>query len=120
MLKDLCARLPYGVMCNVFNGKYDEDMKLSPSLLSRDINDVKPYLRPMSSMTEEESEEYRMFIDYSYNDFTSESTRVFMRTQLKTILIGSTLITLITADSLRKVLHWKRQKECMKIKNKIL
>lgn len=38
------------------------------------LEDFVPYLRPMSSMTEEEMKEYRMFIEYSYNDFTSEDT----------------------------------------------
>ena len=54
LLIDICARLPYGVMCNVFNGKYDEDMKLSPSLLSWGINDIKPYLRPLNTITDTE------------------------------------------------------------------
>lgn len=49
---------------------YSED-----SILTKGKIDFwKPYLRPMSSMTEKESNEYRMFIEYSYNDFTSEST----------------------------------------------
>ena len=60
LLIDICARLLYGVMCNVFNGKYDEDMKLSPSLLSWDINDIKPYLRSMSTMTEMEKQQFNL------------------------------------------------------------
>ena len=73
LLIDLCARLPYGVMCNVFNGKYDEDMKLSPSLLSWDINDIKPYLRPMSSMTVEEGERLEQIAKETLGDFMFEA-----------------------------------------------
>ena len=63
LLKDLCARLPYGVMCAC--GNYNGQLKLvcpegdycvlqnSPYA----IETIKPYLRPMSSMTEEERNE---------------------------------------------------------------
>ncbi len=78
LFADLCGRLPYGVMCNVFNGKYDEDMKLSPSLLSWDSNDIKPYLRPMGDMTEEEKEEWywvqRNTIQVDYGEEGDEKT----------------------------------------------
>jgi hypothetical protein len=62
-LKDLSARLPYHTI--VSTG--EEDLELvrvdilnekiylfSESTLEFDISDIKPYLRPMSSMTEEE------------------------------------------------------------------
>ena len=59
LLKDLCARLPYGVILNINNGKYREDKKIWPSLFDSDsLWDVKPYLRSMSSMTEKERREY--------------------------------------------------------------
>lgn len=65
LLKDLCARLPYGV-------KVKDDMNRTYHLtigniylidLFHDNGDyvdtpIKPYLRPMSSMTEEENVEY--------------------------------------------------------------
>ncbi len=71
LLKDLCARLPYGVMCNI---GLEYPLQLQRILVDRldgilldfyeDGNDyqvylseVKPYLRSMSSMTEEEKEE---------------------------------------------------------------
>ena len=71
LLKDLCARLPYGLICDRL-GKYyplvDIDIKRELVYLLRDDNYVpysilrgdiiKPYLRPMSSMTEEEKNEY--------------------------------------------------------------
>ena len=57
LLKDLCARVPYGV-------KLDNGLKLrsvdaltqivSCSGSDRKVDYVKPYLRPMSSMTEDE------------------------------------------------------------------
>lgn len=57
LLQDLCARLPYGVMVNY--GGYDCDYKLTLTTLQNfPTEDLKPYLRPMSSMTEEEKVEY--------------------------------------------------------------
>ena len=52
---DLCGRLLYGVILDVDNGKYREDKKIWPGLFySYNLWDAKPYLRPMSSMTEDE------------------------------------------------------------------
>lgn len=68
LLKDLCARLPYSVQCCAKNNH-----KISGSLVGIigenvhvfssghgvfSINVIKPYLFPLSSMTEEEKEEY--------------------------------------------------------------
>lgn len=67
LLKDLCGRLPYGVKVNgVFlnynkdNGKilYERcDKKFIYEHLDR-YETLKPYLFPLSSMTEEQKEEY--------------------------------------------------------------
>ena len=58
LLKDLCMRLPYDTMVSVDNGKYREDMKLRPYHIAAFNNwDVKPYFRPLTSMTEEEKRE---------------------------------------------------------------
>ena len=58
LIKDLCARLPYGVMCVFSEPPYSEITEpLRTGGLRAFIEDkwkVKPYLRPMSSMTEEE------------------------------------------------------------------
>ena len=62
LLKDLCARLPYGVKVRIKGDYfYDErepyDAILKSEILGRliaDVYSVKPYLRPLSSMTEEE------------------------------------------------------------------
>ena len=60
VLIDLCARLPYGVKINI-NGKEDTLLELGVDTgwvnASYDIDDVKPYLRSLSSMTEEEEKE---------------------------------------------------------------
>ena len=100
LLKDLCARLPYGVSVRL----YDEDIrkydyheigiisgkenatdefftvstKIDSWIIS--INDFKPYLRPMSSMTEEESEEayFKYNFKRSMNPYSKD--RYYVRT----------------------------------------
>lgn len=66
LLKDLSGRLPYGVICKIsfyeddvfienlegINVKYNNQITTSDSLCN--IECVKPYLRPMSSMTRQE------------------------------------------------------------------
>ena len=63
LLRDLCARLPYGVIIqhpemfrpSIFvNEKLEEYYKGHFGYDGDDVEFVKPYLRPMSSMTEEE------------------------------------------------------------------
>ena len=69
LLKDLCERLPYGVVLNVDNGKYREDKKIWPGLFNSDnLWDSKPYLRPMSSMTEKEKRELQSFFPGSFGN----------------------------------------------------
>lgn len=60
LLKDLSTRLPYGVICEFSNDKVLVTAKLGLGGLEEFIygTDVKPYLRPMLSMTEEEQEEF--------------------------------------------------------------
>ena len=66
LLKDLCSRLPYNPKMKYAhyhkNGD-DEDIVLNvynahKLLVGMDIYHIKPYLRPMSSMTAEEVNEY--------------------------------------------------------------
>ena len=58
LLKDLCVRLPYETM--FYSDRYGEECLLSIDLEYNKVNElysleeIKPYLRPMSSMTEEE------------------------------------------------------------------
>ena len=65
LLKDLCARLPYGVFISYDNGDEIETKEMGiASLHDFMFNnaEVKPYLRPMSSMTEEEYHEFHQQI----------------------------------------------------------
>lgn len=86
LLKDLSARLPYGVMCK--SDIVDNPVKLAAIYINGDvvfgalmteIDRVKPYLFPLSSMTEEQKEEFNHLtqsIEYDeygigsiYNDY---------------------------------------------------
>jgi hypothetical protein len=67
LLKDLCARLPYGVIVETPKGKghvcdinltifgTEVGVNINPTIRDTfDVEDVKPYLLPLSSMTEEQ------------------------------------------------------------------
>ena len=73
LLQDLCTRLPCGVICSTPNGNghlcsinqtiFGNEYGVNIEAIKRDhFNDnecdIKPYLRLMSSMTEEEAREY--------------------------------------------------------------
>ena len=67
LLKDLCARLPYEVIVERTyipenNGYTSKLTAYTLNLVLDDNWSVKPYLRPMSSMTEEELHEYNMHL----------------------------------------------------------
>ena len=66
LLKDLCARLPYEVKVKFYDHWVDEYeiIPLTAKLLSDTvyIGDIKPYLFPLSSMTEEQSKIYHELI----------------------------------------------------------
>lgn len=76
LLKDLSARLPYGVKIELTWWVMDEgtciNTTLEPDHVEQLLNDeygdteIKPYLRPMSSMTGEEKEEYHKLCDSYY------------------------------------------------------
>lgn len=74
LIKDLCARLPYGVKVklgnnpNIFDLEYrikfavmygDSDDKLEDIL---DITNIKPYLFPMSSMTDRQKNLFSLIV----------------------------------------------------------
>lgn len=91
LLKDLGARLQYKLHCRVF--KLNGDIKENDDILYGVIGDnvitlksdedeclmyyqIKPYLRPMSSMTEEEYENFRKtfkWLDESIFEWTYKS-----------------------------------------------
>jgi hypothetical protein len=74
--KDLCARLHYGVKVHLSrkHNRHEEDTVLNNVIITKDglvvsniigynyfLSEIKPYLRPMSSMTEEEKKIYSNF-----------------------------------------------------------
>lgn len=74
LLKELCARLPYGVkfqyiICDFCEPDVLEDVDvkreqiITEEVSRYDIEEIKPYLRPMSSMTEEEREHLQSLHD---------------------------------------------------------
>lgn len=70
LLQDLCARLPYHTMveCKTdYSHKFDEELSLI-HIMNFYQFDVKPYLRPMSSMTEEEFKIYSRFSLSRHNE----------------------------------------------------
>lgn len=87
LIQDLCTRSPYGLICSIYRiddwnvGWRDEKLSgyfyngtsyefyfgKTPISIDNDISKIKPYLRPMSSMTEEEKEEYLNIDNRSYS-----------------------------------------------------
>ena len=76
LLKDLCERLPYEVKISVNNNIESlqginvlDNIVEYGSFLSSGIEEVKPYLFPLSSMTEEQEEEYNDLNSYELGCF---------------------------------------------------
>ena len=83
LLEDLCNRLSYGVKCNVgeetpytlsgieiddVNGHlFDFVEKKNGLNMQVYLSEVKPYLFPLSSMTDELKEEYQCLLDNQYS-----------------------------------------------------
>ena len=72
LLKDLCARLPYGlkVKCEKYSfpvtilyGSNIDEVKFKETGGIENIYAIKPYLFPLSSMTEEQSKVYHELIN---------------------------------------------------------
>ena len=80
LLKDLCGRLPYGIKCQ-FNDAVetiteiwfceDEGWQIDGEKTSTCIHAVKPYLFPLSSMTDELWD--REFAECGITEFTRDS-----------------------------------------------
>lgn len=75
LLKDLCARLPYGVIVETPKGKgrvcninftifgVEIGVNINPTIRDTfSIDDVKPYLCPILSMTEEQQKDLSKFL----------------------------------------------------------
>ena len=101
LLKDLCARLPYGVklgfyasatkqtyICTLLGLEPQEDepviAKTENGSFYMLAGNVKPYLFPMSSMTEEQKEEYYYIVNY----ISSDDTETWMEGEF--IYVGTT------------------------------
>ena len=81
LLKDLCARLPYNVICQVEfkeGGKYNSKVMLLSGIFTDKAyfttkggsiysNEYKPYLFPLSSMTEEQEKEWLYTLSSDYH-----------------------------------------------------
>lgn len=94
LLKDLCARLPYGVKCDVGDDKpytlsrIEIDYKnghLLDFIETKDeldmqvyISEIKSYLFPLSSMTEEQKKEYGHVLIMSINTSCFQSSDSFV------------------------------------------
>ena len=82
LLKDLCARLPYGVKCENHNHVYGKNIFKVTDIRDNgyicgiinnrnywavfDPLELKPYLFPLSSMTEEQKKEFDISMDMGY------------------------------------------------------
>lgn len=88
LLKDLCSRLPYGVKCNVGDDKPytlnrieidDKNGHLLDFLEMKEgldmqvyLSEVKPYLFPLSSMTEEQKKEFDQLLELELKAINDE------------------------------------------------
>ena len=91
LLKDLCARLPYGVIVETHDGNghlnsidqtiFGVELGINVCSVIRknySLEDCKPYLLPLSSMTEEQKREYNRWkhmipvCRYEYGDVVEE------------------------------------------------
>ena len=97
LLRDLCARLPYSLCVQDEYGEIDyvnyNDVHFANYFDSILNGKVKPYLRPMSSMTEEEAKELSILCDITD--------------------VLSIKIILIIADSSKRDLQMKHLKKCI-------
>ena len=87
LLKDLCGRLPYGVkvldnshknygvskLINIgIDGSMLIDNETNDTQYYPIIDETRPYLRPLSSMTEEEKTDYQAFFNYDGVEYPEE------------------------------------------------
>ena len=84
LLKDLCARLPYYTKCEMIDELRVVNNEKNPSYVStlfpkhielfsyHNNFTIKPYLRPMSSMTEEERKELLSIVDNETHDIIEQ------------------------------------------------
>ena len=80
LLKDLCARLPYGIKASYYGAEEECETWDEIECVTRDgyvdigqyslpIECIKPYLFPLSSMTDEQEKEYNKLNCYEFGCF---------------------------------------------------
>ncbi len=86
LIADLCGRLPYGLTIKCNDGFRQSKEKLvsidvGNGLVNYDwrLTDIKPFLRPLSSMTDEERQEYGLVLcdELSINQFDWLNKKMF-------------------------------------------
>lgn len=97
VINDICARLPYEIFIHYvyrdIRGKeWPTDLNLThfasdvesvvEFLEDVEVENPKPYLRPMSSMTNEEHGRYMEFIEWSHNDYDGTTTTCINKERL--------------------------------------
>ena len=79
LIRDLCARLPYGVKCTYYDKCVDEQNEGTITGIQNgtyfvidgvciDVENVRPYLFPLSSMSEEQYDEMEKVVLNDYTD----------------------------------------------------
>ena len=102
LLQNLCAMLPYDVCAHIIY-KTGEPCygKLTPRdiqwFIDSKIENIKPYLRPMSSMTEKEYEAFP--IPYSFDSFSTWNNTI-----LSEVIEGTQI--LIGIDEITEIIDW--------------
>ena len=107
LLKDLCARLPYGVIVYYNNGDVIEDREMGLGSVHDfmfDNVEVKPYLRPMLDMTEEEEKYINKEFDFYIKLPTWKGDITIIN--LRPYGIGSHLSTTVDNLKLTKIIDW--------------
>lgn len=78
VIKDLCGRLPYKVIVEIISYGQETQKPWVGELSCKDLDcflhdvaykSIKPYLRPISNMTEEEKEELRDTYTWLYSEY---------------------------------------------------
>ena len=101
LLRDLCARLPYGVALELdekFGFNKGTHVLVKELLDSYCVEGIKPYLRPMSSMTEEE------IVEINSMGFAYWTTMI--NNDLRTRGPMSLLDAIITHHKMVKLIDW--------------
>ena len=96
LLKDICARLPYGIF--VKEGDVDDRVIYTYDYHPH-IETCKPYLRPMSSMTDEEFQELHSICPHSTFNKTNVSGWIIG-------IDGSEYGRISRIDEISKLLDW--------------